>query len=216
MKVEGNHSSAKTFGTSNSDAEASIATLSDLGVLVQDVVRAVVDNSQKVLVTEEVFGRSRMINISVAPNDLGRVIGCRGEVIDAIRTLMDAAHTVKGIRNVTLNLDDRREGARTRSTRSQSVAPLEALEPVRQLLLRLVKAVVDLPDEADIQMTCGTDIVLLEASVARAAIRQIIGRHGKHAEALRVLSRAMAGKLGRHIVFHIIEPAGSEGQGVAA
>lgn len=65
--------------------------------LIDYVVKSLVDNPSEVLVTEVISGSDVILELSVAPTDMGRVIGRNGKVINAIRTLaqMCAAREAK-------------------------------------------------------------------------------------------------------------------------
>jgi len=58
--------------------------------LVTYVARALADNPEAVEVTESVRGRQRIVQLKVAPDDLGRVIGRDGRVANALRSLLGA------------------------------------------------------------------------------------------------------------------------------
>jgi len=55
------------------------------------LVRAVVDDPDSVEVQVDDGGRRPTLNVTVAPGDMGRVIGKRGRVATAIRTVTRAA-----------------------------------------------------------------------------------------------------------------------------
>jgi len=65
--------------------------------LVDYVVKSLVDNPTEVFVTEVISGSDVIVEVRVAPTDMGRVIGRNGKVINAIRTLaqMVAAREAK-------------------------------------------------------------------------------------------------------------------------
>jgi len=65
--------------------------------LVDYVVKSLVDNPTEVFVTEVISGSEVIVEVRVAPTDMGRVIGRNGKVINAIRTLaqMVAAREAK-------------------------------------------------------------------------------------------------------------------------
>jgi predicted RNA-binding protein YlqC (UPF0109 family) len=56
--------------------------------LVEHIARALVDHPEEVTVTEVVTGPDVLIELHVAPEDMGRVIGRGGRVANAIRTLV--------------------------------------------------------------------------------------------------------------------------------
>lgn len=65
--------------------------------LVEYVVRALVDEPDSVSITQVDGEQSAIIELRVAPDDMGKVIGRQGRVANAIRTIM---HTV-ALRNDT-------------------------------------------------------------------------------------------------------------------
>jgi uncharacterized protein len=61
------------------------------------LVRAVVDDPDSVEVEIEEGGRRPALNVTVAPGDMGRVIGKRGRVATAIRTVTRSAAVRDGV-----------------------------------------------------------------------------------------------------------------------
>ena len=59
--------------------------------LVELIAKALVDNPDKVEVTSVEGGRSQILELSVDPSDLGKVIGKKGRTAKSIRTLLGAA-----------------------------------------------------------------------------------------------------------------------------
>jgi predicted RNA-binding protein YlqC (UPF0109 family) len=71
--------------------------------LIEYMAKALVDDPDQVQV-EEIEGTSATIyELSVAPDDMGRVIGKQGRVANAMRTLLRAAAARQG-RRVTLEI----------------------------------------------------------------------------------------------------------------
>ena len=68
--------------------------------LVEVIARALVDNPDEVVVTEKVEGKNIVIELHVAPSDMGKVIGKQGRIAKAIRTVMRAAATRQNSRVV--------------------------------------------------------------------------------------------------------------------
>ena len=77
----------------------------ELRVLVEEVVSPLVNDPSKLEVTASEEGSDVLIEISVDPDDAGKVIGRQGRVIKSIRTLARAAATRKGL-NVDVELLD--------------------------------------------------------------------------------------------------------------
>jgi len=61
--------------------------------LVEQIARALVNNPDQVSVTETATERTAVIELRVAADDLGRVIGKEGRTAKAIRTILNAAST---------------------------------------------------------------------------------------------------------------------------
>ena len=59
--------------------------------LVEVVAKALVDNPDEVVVTERTEGRNVIIELHVAPSDMGKVIGKQGRIAQAIRAVVKAA-----------------------------------------------------------------------------------------------------------------------------
>ena len=59
--------------------------------LLTKIVQAVVDNPEQVLVTEIKAAQEIVLELRVAKNDMGKIIGKQGRTVNAIRTLLIAA-----------------------------------------------------------------------------------------------------------------------------
>ena len=59
--------------------------------LVEVIAKALVDNPDQVAVTEKEDSRSIVIELKVAPQDMGKVIGKQGRIAKAIRSVVKAA-----------------------------------------------------------------------------------------------------------------------------
>ena len=66
--------------------------------LVEVIAKALVDNPDEVIVTEKKDGRNIMIELHVAPSDMGKVIGKQGRIAKAIRAVVKAASTREKIK----------------------------------------------------------------------------------------------------------------------
>ncbi|AIS52547.1 hypothetical protein TKV_c13760 [Thermoanaerobacter kivui] len=62
-----------------------------MGELVKTIAKALVDNPDAVEVNEIEGRQSVIIELKVAPEDMGKVIGKQGRIAQAIRTLVKAA-----------------------------------------------------------------------------------------------------------------------------
>lgn len=61
--------------------------------LVEVIAKSLVDSPEEVVVTEKEDGRNTVIELHVAQNDMGKVIGKQGRIARAIRTVVKAAST---------------------------------------------------------------------------------------------------------------------------
>lgn len=61
--------------------------------LVEVVAKALVDHPEEVVVTEKVEGKNITVELHVAADDMGKVIGKQGRIAKAIRTVVKAAST---------------------------------------------------------------------------------------------------------------------------
>lgn len=59
--------------------------------LVEEIAKALVDNPEEVRVREVQGEQVTVLELRVAPNDLGKVIGKQGRTARSIRTLLGAA-----------------------------------------------------------------------------------------------------------------------------
>ena len=59
--------------------------------LVETIAKALVEHPDEVVVTEKTSGRSILIELQVAPSDMGKVIGKQGRIAKALRSVVKAA-----------------------------------------------------------------------------------------------------------------------------
>ena len=71
--------------------------------LVEDIAKALVDSPEEVLVREISGEQATILELRVAPGDLGKVIGKQGRTARSIRTLLGAA-SMKLNRRFTLEI----------------------------------------------------------------------------------------------------------------
>ncbi|MBQ4241691.1 MAG: KH domain-containing protein [Lachnospiraceae bacterium] len=77
--------------------------------LVEVIARALVDEPDKVKVTEEENDREINVTLRVAKDDMGKVIGRSGRIAKAIRAVVKAAAT-KTEKHVNVDILDEEEG----------------------------------------------------------------------------------------------------------
>jgi predicted RNA-binding protein YlqC (UPF0109 family) len=77
---------------------------------------------------------------------------------------------------------------------------------MRELLVYLAKALVDQPDQVEVEQFEEEDgTLVLELSVAADDYGQVIGRGGRTAQALRTVVKAAAVKDNRRVLVDIVE-----------
>jgi uncharacterized protein len=79
-----------------SDVDANAAPAATARSVLEYLTRQLVDDPDAVTVEVEPGDRA-VLNVRVAPGDMGRVIGKRGRVANAIRTLVRAAAVRDGV-----------------------------------------------------------------------------------------------------------------------
>jgi predicted RNA-binding protein YlqC (UPF0109 family) len=68
--------------------------------LIEHVAKALVDKPEEIVVREIEGAHTSVIELKVAKEDIGKIIGKRGRTADAIRTILNAASAKKGKRCV--------------------------------------------------------------------------------------------------------------------
>lgn len=76
---------------------------------------------------------------------------------------------------------------------------------LRELVMTMAKALVDLPDEVDINEIEGDKTTVLELKVAKEDLGKVIGKQGRTARAMRAILSAAATKLRKRAVLEILE-----------
>ena len=73
--------------------------------LVEYLVKALVENTDKVIVTEKVEDSKRIITVKVETEDIGRVIGKDGRIIKSIREII-RAYSAKNNERVLVDIEE--------------------------------------------------------------------------------------------------------------
>ena len=60
----------------------------DLSTVLSNIAKSIVDHPEKVVVTEHEEGNEILMTLSVAEEDMGMIIGKRGKIAKAIRSVM--------------------------------------------------------------------------------------------------------------------------------
>ncbi len=66
--------------------------------LVETIAKALVDNPEEVVVTEEIKGKNVTVQLHVAQTDMGKVIGKQGRIAKAIRSVVKAASSKNNVK----------------------------------------------------------------------------------------------------------------------
>ena len=76
---------------------------------------------------------------------------------------------------------------------------------MRDLVVMIVKALVDQPDAVQITEIRGSHAHVIELSVAKEDLGKVIGKGGMHANAIRTILAAASGKENKRYILEIIE-----------
>ena len=76
---------------------------------------------------------------------------------------------------------------------------------VWELVEMMVRALVDEPDQVEVNEVEGQHSSVIELTVAREDIGKVIGKKGAHAQALRTIISAAGGKRKKRYILEIIE-----------
>ena len=71
--------------------------------LVEAIAKSLVDSPEEVLVTETEGRQGTVIELRVAPDDMGKVIGKQGRIAKALRTVVKAA-AIRENKKVTVEI----------------------------------------------------------------------------------------------------------------
>ncbi len=75
----------------------------------------------------------------------------------------------------------------------------------KELVSYVAKALVDEPDEVEVNMIEGEKSTILELKVADGDIGKVIGKHGRIAKAIRTILSATSTKTGKRVVLEILD-----------
>jgi predicted RNA-binding protein YlqC (UPF0109 family) len=76
---------------------------------------------------------------------------------------------------------------------------------MRDLILYIVKALVDNPEAVDVREIQGEKTTVIELKVAQEDLGKVIGKQGRTARAIRTILNASGTKLGKRCVLEILE-----------
>ena len=75
---------------------------------------------------------------------------------------------------------------------------------MKSLVENIVKALVDVPEDVNINETAGESIVILEINVATDDVGKVIGKEGRIANAIRTVVKAAAAKQQKKVTVEIV------------
>lgn len=76
---------------------------------------------------------------------------------------------------------------------------------MKDLLITIVKALVDYPDKVEVKEISGDQSVILELKVAETDRGKVIGKQGRIIRAIRTIVGCSAAKLNKRVVIEVIE-----------
>ena len=76
---------------------------------------------------------------------------------------------------------------------------------MKELITMIAKALVDLPDQVDVEEVVGEQTTVVELKVAKEDLGKVIGKQGRTAQAMRTILNAASTKLKKRCVLEIIE-----------
>jgi predicted RNA-binding protein YlqC (UPF0109 family) len=76
---------------------------------------------------------------------------------------------------------------------------------MKEFLNQIVQALVDSPEEVQVNEIVSTQTVILELRVAKSDRGKIIGKQGRMANAIRAVLNAASGKTGKRHVLEIVD-----------
>ncbi|MBC7330564.1 KH domain-containing protein [bacterium] len=76
---------------------------------------------------------------------------------------------------------------------------------MRELVERLVQAIVDQPEKVQVTEVKGERTIVYEVRVAEEDLGKVIGKEGRIANALRTILKAAAAKLGKKVSLEILQ-----------
>jgi predicted RNA-binding protein YlqC (UPF0109 family) len=76
---------------------------------------------------------------------------------------------------------------------------------MRDLIIEIVQAIVDRPEEVSVNEIGGDHTTVLELRVAKSDMGKVIGKRGRMAEAIRAILSAASGKARKRYILEIME-----------
>lgn len=76
---------------------------------------------------------------------------------------------------------------------------------IKELILYIVQAIVDSPDEVSVSVIEGAQTEVLELTVAKSDLGKVIGKKGRNIQAIRTILSAVSAKIKKRVVLELIE-----------
>lgn len=76
---------------------------------------------------------------------------------------------------------------------------------IKQMVDYICKALADKPEEVEVDEVMGESVIMLELKVADEDMGRIIGRGGRHINAMRTLARVLGGKMAKRISLELVD-----------
>ena len=100
---------------------------------------------------------------------------------------------------------DRERTAVPGSVGSTAHDSLRGEDAMKELILNIVRAMVDDPDSVSVSEVIGDQMTVFELNVAKEDLGKVIGKQGRTARAIRTLVSAASAKIKKRMVLEIIE-----------
>jgi len=79
------------------------------------------------------------------------------------------------------------------------------MKELKELLVMIVKALVDYPEKVEVKEVGGEQSLILELRVADTDRGKVIGKEGRIIRSIRTIVGCSAAKLGKRVVIEVIE-----------
>ena len=76
---------------------------------------------------------------------------------------------------------------------------------MKDLIIYIVKALVDQPDQVSVTEVAGESTNVLELRVAKGDMGMVIGKQGRNVQALRAILSAAAGKTRKRYILELVD-----------
>ena len=76
---------------------------------------------------------------------------------------------------------------------------------MKDLITKIVRALVDQPDQVSVAEIEGGHTVVLELRVAKSDMGKVIGKQGRNAQAIRTILSAASGKTQKRYILEIVD-----------